>query len=115
VVSEVQHKELNINEDSNETMNEDKKGSRLKVKFLDSERSSISIDWHWCRSEPCQRTHSSETQCLLYSRWLFVIDWHQWSKDCASWHLWECWDSNWSDKSIAILANHRESESAHDS
>jgi len=37
VISEVQHNELNINEDSNETMNEDKKGSRLKVKFLDSE------------------------------------------------------------------------------
>ena len=36
MISEVQHKELNINEDSNETMNEDKKGSRLKVKFLDS-------------------------------------------------------------------------------
>jgi hypothetical protein len=32
---------------------------------------------------------------FLYSRWLFAIDWHQWSKDCASWHLWECWDSNW--------------------
>jgi hypothetical protein len=39
----------------------------------------------------------------LYSRWLFAIDWHQWSEDCALWHLWEHWDSNCSDKSIAIL------------
>jgi hypothetical protein len=31
---EVQHNELNMNEDSNETMNEDKEGSRSTVSFL---------------------------------------------------------------------------------
>jgi hypothetical protein len=34
----MQHDELNMNEDSDETMNEDKKeGSRSTVRFLDSE------------------------------------------------------------------------------
>jgi hypothetical protein len=33
----MQHNELNMNEDSDETMNEDKKDSRSTVRFLDSE------------------------------------------------------------------------------
>jgi len=37
VISEAQHNELNMNEDSNETMNEDKGGSRPTVRFLESE------------------------------------------------------------------------------
>jgi len=37
VISEVWHNKLNMNEDSNETMNEDKEGSRSTVRFLESE------------------------------------------------------------------------------
>jgi len=37
VISEAQHNELSINEDSNETMNEDKEGSRSTVRFFESE------------------------------------------------------------------------------
>jgi hypothetical protein len=33
----MQHNELNMNENSDESMNEDKKDSRSKVRFLDSE------------------------------------------------------------------------------
>jgi len=33
----MQHNELNMNKNSNESMNEDMKGSRPKVRFLDSE------------------------------------------------------------------------------
>ena len=33
----MQHNELNMNKNSDESMNEDKKDSRSKVKFLDSE------------------------------------------------------------------------------
>jgi len=32
----MQHNELNMNKDSDESMNEDKKDSRPKVRFLDS-------------------------------------------------------------------------------
>jgi len=37
VISEAQHNELNMNEDSNETMNEDKEGSRSTIRFFESE------------------------------------------------------------------------------
>jgi len=37
VIFEAQHNELNMNKDSNETMNEDKEGSRSTVRFLESE------------------------------------------------------------------------------
>jgi len=37
VIFEVQHNELNMNEDSDETMNEDKEGSRSTVRFFESE------------------------------------------------------------------------------
>jgi hypothetical protein len=37
VISDMQHNELNMNENSDESMNEDKKDSRSKVRFLDSE------------------------------------------------------------------------------
>jgi len=37
VIFEVQHDELNMNEDSNETMNENKKGSRSTVRFFELE------------------------------------------------------------------------------
>jgi len=37
VISDTQHDELNMNENSDESMNEDKKDSRPKVRFLDSE------------------------------------------------------------------------------
>jgi len=37
VISDMQHDELNMNKNNDESMNEDKKDSRSKVKFLDSE------------------------------------------------------------------------------
>ena len=37
VISDMWHNKLNMNEDSDESMNENKKDSRPKVKFLDSE------------------------------------------------------------------------------
>ena len=37
MISEVQHNKLNMNEDSNETMNEDKEDSRSTIRFLESE------------------------------------------------------------------------------
>jgi len=37
VIPEAQHNELDMDEDSNETMNEDKGGSRPTVRFLESE------------------------------------------------------------------------------
>jgi len=37
VILEAQHNKLNMNEDSNETKNEDKEGSRSTVRFLESE------------------------------------------------------------------------------
>jgi len=37
VISEARHDELSMNEDSDETMNEDKEGSRSTVRFLESE------------------------------------------------------------------------------
>ncbi len=36
MISEAQHNELDIDEDSNETMNEDKEDSRSTVRFLES-------------------------------------------------------------------------------
>jgi len=37
VISEVQHNELSMNEDSNKTMNEDKEDSRSMIRFFESE------------------------------------------------------------------------------
>ena len=37
MISDTQHNELNMNKNSDESMNKNKKGSRSKVKFLDSE------------------------------------------------------------------------------
>jgi len=37
VISDTRHNELSMNKNSDESMNEDKKDSRSKVKFLDSE------------------------------------------------------------------------------
>ncbi len=37
MIPEAQHNELDMDEDSNETMNEDKGGSRPTVRFLESE------------------------------------------------------------------------------
>jgi len=37
VISEVLHNELNMNEDSDKTMNEDKESSRSTVRFFESE------------------------------------------------------------------------------
>jgi len=37
VIPEVQHNELNMNKDSDKTMNENKKDSRSTVRFLESE------------------------------------------------------------------------------
>jgi len=37
VISDTQHDELNMNKDSDKTMNKDKKDSRSTVRFLDSE------------------------------------------------------------------------------
>ena len=37
MISEARHDELSMNEDSDETMNEDKEGSRSTVRFLESE------------------------------------------------------------------------------
>jgi len=37
VISDTWHNKLDMNEDSDESMNKDKKDSRLKVRFLDSE------------------------------------------------------------------------------
>jgi len=44
VISEAQHNELNMNKDSNETMNEDKEGSRSTVRFFESESVEKSCD-----------------------------------------------------------------------
>ncbi len=37
MISDTRHNELSMNKNSDESMNEDKKDSRSKVKFLDSE------------------------------------------------------------------------------
>ena len=37
MISEAQHNELDMNEDSNETINEGKEGSRSMIRFLESE------------------------------------------------------------------------------
>ena len=36
MISEAQHNKLNMNEDSDETMNEDKEGSRSTIRFFES-------------------------------------------------------------------------------
>ncbi len=44
MISEVQHNKLDMNEDSNETMNENKEGSRPTVRFFESESVEKSCD-----------------------------------------------------------------------
>jgi len=44
VIPEVQHNELNMNEDNNKTMNEDKEGSRSTIRFFESESVEKSCD-----------------------------------------------------------------------
>ncbi len=44
MIPEVQHNELNMNEDNNKTMNEDKEGSRSTIRFFESESVEKSCD-----------------------------------------------------------------------
>ena len=61
MILEVQHDELSMNEDSDETMNEDKEGSRSTVRFLESEsvkKSRNALLWSDRNQLVCSRKYA---------------------------------------------------------
>jgi len=82
VITEVQHNELSMNEDSNETMNEDKEGSRSTVRFFESESvekahnalSVLKIKNVKLVNVLWQMTEQNSTQVMQKMLWAVVSD-----------------------------------------